>query len=158
MFREMRRSRQKLGEQECLRILEQGSFGVLAVLGDEGYPYAVPLSYVYRDGKIYFHCAREGHKLDAIRNCSRVSFCVVGQDEVHPEAYTTYFRSAVAFGKAKILEEEEKKKAILLLAEKYCPEERDGWEEAIRREWKPLCVVEITVEHLTGKQAIELIK
>ena len=130
MFREMRRKRQQLSEKEAAAVLERGTSGVLAVLGDGGYPYAVPLSYVYQDGKIYFHCAGSGHKLDGIRNCDKVSFCVIDQDEVHPEKYTTYFRSVIAFGKARILEEDEKRKAILLLTEKYCPKEghREGVE------------------------------
>ena len=66
MFRKMRRFKQQLSEEECLEILKTAKRGVLAVLGDEGYPYAVPLDFVYEDGKIYFHCAKEGHKLDAI--------------------------------------------------------------------------------------------
>ena len=158
MFREMRRKRQQLSEKEAAAVLERGTSGVLAVLGDGGYPDAVPLSYVYQDGKIYFHCAGSGHKLDGIRNCDKVSFCVIDQDEVHPEKYTTYFRSVIAFGKARILEEDEKRKAILLLTEKYCPKQREDWGKAIEREWKPLCMVEIQVEHMTGKQAIEMVK
>ena len=85
MFREMRRNRQQLSEEESLAVLERGTSGVLAVLGDEGYPYAVPLSYVYRNGKIYFHCAKSGHKLEALKHCGKVSFCVVDQDQVKPE-------------------------------------------------------------------------
>ena len=159
MFREMRRKKQQLSREETEGLLEKGTSGVLAVLGDGDWPYAVPLSYASREGKIYFHCAGSGHKLDAVRNCQKVSFCVVGQDQVIPEKYTTCFRSAIAFGRARILEEDaEKRKAILLLAEKYCPEQRAGWREEIDREWKNLCLVEITVDHLTGKQAVELRK
>ena len=156
MFREMRRNNQMLEESESIAVMERGTSGVLAVLGDSDYPYAVPLSYVYKEGKIYFHCARTGHKLEAIRKCEKVSFCVIDQDQVAPEEYTTHFRSVIAFGRARILEGEEKKKAALLLAEKYCPEQRDGWEAAVAREWKPLCAVEIAVEHMTGKQAREM--
>lgn len=79
MFRQMRRKRQELPREECLEILREGTSGVLALLGDGGYPYAVPLSYVYDGGKIYFHSARAGHKLDALRGCDRASFCVIGQ-------------------------------------------------------------------------------
>ena len=77
MFRDMRRKQQALPYEESVTILESASSGVLAVLGDEGYPYTVPLSYVYREGKLYFHCASEGHKLDAIRGCDKASFCVI---------------------------------------------------------------------------------
>ena len=158
MFRAMRRSRQQLSQEMCEAVLARGTSGVLAVLGDEGYPYAVPLSYLYTEGKIYFHCAREGHKLDAIRRCPQVSFCVVDQDQVHPEEYTTYYRSVIAFGKARVLEEEEEKRqAIRRLSLRYYPAAQpQQLEETIRREWAPLCLVEVEIQHLTGKEAREL--
>ena len=79
MFRQMRRNRQQLSRERCEEILSRATSGVLAVLGDEGYPYAVPLSYVYSEGKFYFHCARQGHKLDAIRREPKASFCVIDE-------------------------------------------------------------------------------
>ena len=85
MFREMRRKKQRLSAEACEAILAEGTSGVLAVDGDGGYPYAVPLSYVYQDGKLFFHCAKSGHKLDAVRRNPRASFCVIGQDRVVPE-------------------------------------------------------------------------
>ena len=85
MFREMRRKKQALRPEDCARILAQGTSGVLALLGDDGYPYAVPLSYVYHEGRIYFHSAMTGHKLDALRRCPKASFCVVDQDQMVPE-------------------------------------------------------------------------
>ncbi len=84
MFREMRRSRQALPQEECTSILDRGTHGVLALAGDDDYPYAVPISYVYADGKLFFHCAKTGHKLDAIARCAKASFCVVDQDQVAP--------------------------------------------------------------------------
>ena len=88
MFRDMRRKKQLLSPEESLQILENGTSGVLAVAGDDGYPYTVPLSYVYHDSKIYFHAAKSGHKIDAVRNCSKASFCVIGQDQIVPDKYT----------------------------------------------------------------------
>ena len=105
MFRPMRRFKQALSPEECRAVLERGTSGVLALSGDGGWPYAVPLSYVYADGKIYFHSAKSGHKVDAIRSCPRASFCVIDQDHIVPEEYTTYFRSVIAFGTVRILEE-----------------------------------------------------
>ena len=81
MFREMRRKRQLLSDKESIEILENGTSGVLALLGDDEYPYAVPISYVYDNAKIYFHGAKTGHKIDAIRKCSKASFCVIEQDD-----------------------------------------------------------------------------
>lgn len=160
MFREMRRKKQSLSSEECAAILEQGTSGVLALLGDEGYPYAVPLNYVYDGQNIYFHSAKTGHKLDAIRTHSRASFCVIGQDHIVPQEYTTYFRSVIAFGTIRILEDEvEKRKAIQALALKYAPEDREeNREAAIDREWTPLCMLELSIEHLSGKEAIELVR
>ena len=106
-FREMRRKRQQLSEETCVRILETSTSGTLALQGDGGYPYAVPISYVYVNGCLYFHSALSGHKVDAIKNCDKASFCVIEKDEVHGEEYTTYFRSVIAFGHIHIIEDEE---------------------------------------------------
>jgi len=158
MFREMRRKKQVLSKEECKLVLERGTSGVLAVLGEGGYPYAVPLSYVYADGKIVFHCAKQGHKLDAIAKNDKVSFCVVDLDDIQPERYTTYFRSVIAFGRARVLEEEEKRAAIEALAAKYTPDDPEGRKQEIEREYRALCVVAIEIDHLSGKEAIELVR
>ena len=108
MFRKMRRFKQQLSNDEALKILKNCKSGVLAVSGDDGYPYTIPLNFVYKDGKIYFHCAKNGHKLDAIKQNNKVSFCVIEKDEVDSEKLTTLFRSVVVFGKAEIMENKEK--------------------------------------------------
>ena len=159
MFRELRRGRQALPEAESLAILERGSHGVLAVLGDGGYPYAVPISYVYEDGKIYMHCAKSGHKLDAVRACEKASFCVVDQDEVVQAEFTSHYRSAIAFGRIReITDDAEKRRMVSLLARKYCPDlPQAEHDKAMERDWAPLNMLELTIEHLTAKQAKELI-
>lgn len=157
MFREMRRKRQLLPTEESVSILEKMTSGTLALHGDDGYPYAVPVSYVYADGKIYFHTAVKGHKVDAIQTNGKVSFCVVEQDDVKPAEFTTYFRSVIAFGKARILEGgNEKLSALRLLADKYSHGEA-GMEAEIAKGFNHLLMVEITVEHLTGKESIEFV-
>lgn len=160
MFRDMRRKDQVLSREECLAVLERGTSGVLAVQGDDGYPYAVPLSYAYEDGKLWFHCAREGHKLDAILRDPRVSFCVVDRDQVVPLEYTTYFRSVILFGKARVLEgPTEIRAALEKLALRYAPEDSEAHREAIlEKELPAVVMVEIAVEHLSGKEAIELVR
>ncbi|HIX77679.1 MAG TPA: pyridoxamine 5'-phosphate oxidase family protein [Candidatus Fusicatenibacter merdavium] len=160
MFREMRRKKQALSEKDCAAVLNRGTSGVLALLGEEGYPYAVPLSYVYDGEKLYFHSAKSGHKLDAVRSNPKASFCVIDQDQIIPEEYTTYFRSVIAFGTVRIVEEEEEKRsAIEKLALKYAPEDTaENRRNAIDREWAPLCMLEMTVDHLSGKEAIELVR
>lgn len=158
MFREMRRKKQLLSLEETTAILKRGTSGVLALSGDDGYPYAVPISYVYTEGKFYFHSAKSGHKLDAIRREEKASFCVIDQDQVVPEEYTTYFRSAIVFGRIRVLEDEEEKRgAIEELALKYAPDSTpEGRQHEIQREWAPLCMLEMTIDHITGKEAIEL--
>ena len=160
-FRPMRRNRQALSEEQIDTVLRRGSVGTLAVLGDGGYPYAVPLSYVYHNGRIYFHCAVSGHKLDAIRSCDRVSFSVIDQNEIVPAEFTTYYRSALVFGRARIVSDPaEIMDAMRALSAKYSPKES---EDAFRIEMKvsgaaSLCVLALEIEHKSGKQAKELIR
>lgn len=160
MFREMRRKRQALAAEEMADVLRKGTSGVLALSGDDGYPYAVPISYVYDGNKIFFHCAQSGHKLDAIHRNAKASFCVIDQDQIVPEKYTTYFKSVIVFGQIGVMEDEmEMRAAIEKLAIKYAPEDTAvGRKNAIDREWKPLCMLEMDIDHMTGKEAIELVK
>ena len=160
MFREMRRKRQALPLEQCEEVLRRGTSGVLALSGDGGYPYAVPISYCYDGSRLYFHCAKEGHKLDAIRREPRASFCVIDQDQVVPEEYTTYFRSVIVFGRVTVLEDDgAKRAAVEKLALKYAPADRAEHRlEYIAREWAPLCMLEMTVDHMTGKEAVELVR
>ena len=159
MFREMRRSALYLDKEECESILRNGSSGVLSVAGDDGYPYGVPISYVYEDGKIYFHCATTGHKLDAIAKNDKVSFCVIGQDQIVQELYTTFFLSVIAFGRARVLTDDaERRKALTTLALKYSPDFPDGIKPEIDLKLKGVTCVEITIEHMTGKGANKLLQ
>lgn len=160
MFREMRRKKQALSPEESAAVLYRGTSGVLALSGDGGYPYAVPLSYVFDGERLYFHCAKSGHKLDAIRREPRASFCVIDQDEVAPEQYTTHFRSVIVFGRLRVMEDEgEKREVIEKLAVKYAPDDTpENRQKAIGRDWEALCMLEMTPEHISGKAAIELIR
>lgn len=158
-MREMRRFKQALTPGQCGEILERGTFGVLAAAGDEGWPYAVPLSYVWRDGKVYFHCAAAGHKVDAIRADSRVSFCVVDRNQIVPEEYTTYYRSVIVFGRARILDDPaEKRRAIEALSQKYRPGFLEAMAAEIDGAWDRFLMVELAPERVTGKQARELME
>lgn len=154
----MRRKRQQLSEEESIGILVKASSGVLAVLGDEGYPYAVPLSYVYHEGRLIFHSAVAGHKVDAIRACDKASFCVIQQDLVSEEKFTTFFRSVIAFGRIRILEDDvQKLEAIRVLARKYSPHvSMENTNVEIQRGFPHLLMFVLEIEHLTGKQAKEL--
>jgi uncharacterized protein len=159
MFREMRRKKQLLSEAETIEILKSCTSGVLAVTGDNDYPYAVPVSYVYKDNKLFFHCAKAGHKIDGIERNDKVTFCVIDQDDVKQKTFTTHFRSVIVFGRAKILTEDSERHAVLeSLVEKYSPDYVKEGQQEIERDWNRVCLVEVTIEHITGKAAIEIFK
>ena len=155
MLPEMRRKTQQLPRAEAEEILRAGSSGVLALAGEEGYPYALPISYVYHGGRLYFHCATTGHKLNAIARCPKASFCVIAQDDVVPALYTTRYRSVIAFGTIRQLEDEQAMiTALDVLGRKYAPDLDPSAE--IAGSLHRVCVLEMTIDHLTGKEGIEL--
>ena len=153
MFRKMRRAAQGLTEAECMRILSGASHGVLALAGDEGYPYAVPISFALSDGRIVFHSALSGHKIDAVRRSGKASFCVVAEDDVVPEKYTTRYCSVIAFGRIAIVEDEDRKlRDIAAIALKYAPSvSRSVMDDTIRQSWNAFHILELDIEHITGK-------
>lgn len=171
-FREMRRKRQQLSEEESIAILQKATAGTLALLGDNDYPYAVPISYVYADGRLYFHSALSGHKVDAIRKCDKASFCVIEQDEVHPEKYTTFFRSVIAFGRIHIIEDEggthdvdniaggyhEKLATARIFGNRYNPNQEETLQKELESGLSRMLMIRFDIEHLTGKEAIELMR
>lgn len=158
-FREMRRKRQQLSEVESVALLKKATSGTLALLGDNGYPYAVPISYVYSEGKLYFHSALSGHKVDAIRNYDKASFCVIAKDDVQPEKFTTFFRSVIAFGRIHIIEDEvEKLKTARMLGNRYNPNHEEALQKELENGLPRMLMIRFDIEHLTGKEAKELVR
>lgn len=154
MFREMRRKKQALEYAECLRILNAGESGVLALCGDEGYPYAVPLNHVLMDNKIYFHCAAEGHKIDAIRRCDKASYCVIDADAVDSEELSTRFRSVVAFGRVCMVEDAElKRRALMAIGKRFAPANMQKAMREIDESLHRTGIIEMTIEHIAGKES-----
>lgn len=157
MFRAMRRNAQQLPQHETKRILQTATSGVLAVLGDGDYPYAVPMSYVYANGTLYFHSAVEGHKVDAVRRHPKASFCVIARDDVHPQTFTTHFQSVIVFGRVRIVEDEaEKRAAIEAIARRYAPAFHEKGRAEIEDSWNRMHLIALDPEHITGKEAREL--
>ena len=159
MFHKMRRNVQQLSQEESEAVLLRGTAGVLALAGDKAFPYAVPISYVYDGEHIYFHSATEGHKIDAIERNPNASFAVIDRDEVIPEKYTTAFRSVIVFGSIRIIgDDTEKRAAVRKLALKYAPDNTEQQHAAeIDGAWSRFCMLEMSIAHMTGKQAIELV-
>ena len=151
MFRKMRRFKQELSERECIEVLEREPRGVLAVHGEDGYPYALPMDYIYLDGKLYFHCAKEGHKLDAISEDNRVSFCVMDQGYREEGQWPLNIKSVVIFGKIRtITSAEETLNMVRQLGLKYYPTPEDV-EVEISKAISRVLILELTIDHMTGK-------
>ena len=155
MFRPMRRIKQQISEEACLEILRTAPRGTLAVLGDDGYPYAVPLDFAYADGCLYFHCAKEGHKLDAIRGCDKASFCVLGEGAQNPGEWWYYFTSVICFGRVTIIEDAETaREKLSLLGAKYMPTMEEVAADIAKNAPRAV-VLEMKIEHMTGKRVQE---
>jgi len=157
MFREMRRNRQLMSPADTQAVMARCTNGVLACLGDDNYPYAVPLSYVYFNNRIYFHTAKEGHKIDAMKKQPKVSFSVIDEDTVAGGKFTTYYRSAVAFGKARIAEENERLQALEALVEKYAGAEPEEAKRKAVTGCSDAYMIAIDIEHMTGKESMEYV-
>lgn len=154
MFKEMRKKDREVLGEDIEKILTNGEYGVLATVGENGYPYTVPLSYVYQDNSIYFHCAKEGHKLDNIEKNHKVSFCVVTDTEVLPGKFSTNYKSIIAFGEAKELTGVLKRDILFEFIEKYSQSFIEEGKRYIERAQDSAKIVEIKIEHITGKSRV----
>lgn len=153
MFREMRLKDQALSRAEIEDILAKTTHGTLALNGDDGYPYSVPVNFVYSDGKIYFHGISEGYKFDCMSRDDKVSFSVVGMEDVKSDKFTSDFSSVIIFGRVKILKErEEKLQAMYKMVGKFSPDHMEGGRKYAENGCEA-CGYEITIEHMTGKRA-----
>lgn len=160
MFRGMRRKKQQLLEEDILFILNNENAGVLSLFGDDGYPYGVPISYVYFNEKIYFHSAKTGHKIDSIKRNYKASFTVISKNDIVPEKYTTKYRSVIAFGRVRIIENiEEMYEYIYEMSKKFNPngsDENHNYE--IEKGIGSMVMIEFTIEDIKGKEGLELLK
>lgn len=157
MFRAMRRKDREIDLEAAESLLQNCRRGVLAVNGDGGYPYAVPVNYFYdSDGqKIYFHGARAGHKADALRACDKICFTVYGNEKVKEEEWAPFVQSTVVFGRCRFVDDEGRAMELLKkLAMKYYPNENLADEE-IARAGKAVQLFEIEIEHMSGKEIQE---
>lgn len=155
IVRTMRRFKQQLAAEDADIILRKGRYCVMAVSDHDGYPYAVPVNYVYDGASIYIHSAVRGHKIESLKRNPKCSLCIVDKDDVIAEEFTSYFRSVIVFGTARFIEQPDKKiEALRRLAEKYSP--GIDPEAEIARFIKTVSIVRIDIDSVTGKEAIEL--
>ena len=153
MFREMQRKKQQLSDEECIAILKSEPRGVLSVLGDDGYPYGVPINHYYceEDGHIYFHGGMTGHRIDAVKRCPKVSFCVYDSGYRREGEWALNIKSVIVFGQMKIVEDHDK---AMELSRELClkfTSDSAYAEEEIRRAGSMTLCLELIPEHMTGK-------
>jgi len=152
MFHLMRRRDRELTVPEAWELLRRAEWGVLSTLGEDGWPYGVPVNHVVVEGRIYIHCAQAGHKVENLAFESKVSYCAVANAEVQPAELATNFESAVVFGRAELVTEDiEKRQALEALLKRFAPQHPAEGAEAMRKEFGRTAVLRITPEHLTAK-------
>lgn len=153
MFRPLRRIKQQMNDKECISVLKNEVRGVLSVLGDNDYPYAIPMNFYYseNDNKIYFHGSRDGHKIDSIKKHDKVSFCVYDKGVLIDSKRGLNYKSVIVFGKIKILEDKEKTLDICRQISNKFNFEKEYIEEEIKKFAKFVTVLELTLEHISGK-------
>ena len=153
MFRGMRRFKQQIPEEECIELLKNELRGVLSVIGDQGYPYGVPLDHWYseKDGKLYFHGAKEGHKIDAITGCDKVSYCVMDKDYRKDGDWALNIRSVIVFGRMRIVTDDEKKREICTCICRKFTDDEAYLEQEMKNAFPRVCCLELDIEHMTGK-------
>ena len=154
MFRPLRRTKNLLPESQAKSLLRNEKRGILAVNGDDGYPYAIPVDYYYDGEKIYFHGAKSGHKVDALNKNNKVCFTVYGHEEFK-EDWAPYLQSTVVFGTCQLIEDRKlTEEKVRLLASKYYPS-KEEIEVEIHKAIRSTQLYEITIQHLCGKQIQE---
>lgn len=153
----MRRANRAIPDEAAKALLQQARRGVLAVNGDDGYPFAIPVNYFYdrEQGKIWFHGAKTGHKVDALKRSDKVCFTVYGNEHLEPDDWAPYVQSTVVFGRCCLVEDAAETEAkVRQLAQKYYPSAEEV-EAELAKAIRGVQLYEITVEHLTGKQIQE---
>ena len=152
MFRGMRRFKQELTKEECVNILMNEPRGVLSVIGEGGYPYGMVMNHWYHeaDGKLYFHGAKEGHKIDAIKSCDKVSYCVHDEGFRKEGEWALNIKSVIVFGRIRIVEDEEKIREICMNLYRKFDDDEDAPKHELTHLSRVMCL-ELTPEHMTGK-------
>lgn len=157
MFRSLRRIKQQLSQEDCISVLKNEVRGVLSVLGDNDYPYGVPVNFYYShtDNKIFFHGSREGHKIDAIKKHDKVSFCVYDKGTQIEGKHGLDYKSVIVFGRIKILEDREKTINIVRKLAEQFDFDKKYIDDEINKFAKFVTVLELTPEHICGKRVNE---
>ena len=153
MFRKMRRFNQQITDAECIEILKNTKRGVLSLLGEDGYPYGIPIDHWYceEDGRIYFHGAKEGHKIDAIKACDKASYCVYDEGFRKEGEWALNITSVITFGRIRLVEDEDTARKICTELVKKFTDDEDYLEKELQNAFPRVQCLELIPEHMTGK-------
>ena len=153
MFRKMRRFNQQITDAECIEILKNTKRGVLSLLGEDGYPYGIPIDHWYceEDGRIYFHGAKEGHKFDAIKACDKASYCVYDEGFRKEGEWALNITSVITFGRIRLVEDEDTARKICTELVKKFTDDEDYLEKELQNAFPRVQCLELIPEHMTGK-------
>lgn len=154
MFRETRKVNTVLDQEKCWEILDNNHSGVLSLISPTGYPYGVPMTYIVEDGKIIVHSSAKGHKIDCLKENSKVCFTVIDYDELSVDGVTNYYTSVICFGTASLVESnEEKFEYISKFTGKLVGKPMRPCMPAVKTGKFPMEIVVIDIEHISGKES-----
>lgn len=157
MFRELQRKNKQISMEECIELLKKETRGVLSVLGDDDYPYGMPMNHWYNeeDGKIYFHCGKSGHRLDALRKCNKVSFCTYDRGYREDGDWALHVKSVIVFGTIAIVEDMETIADVARKLSYKFTQDEEYIQNEIDKYAKETLLMQLTLEHICGKQITE---
>ena len=157
MFRELGRKKQQLSMEECVKLLREEKRGVLSVLGDEGYPYGTPMNHWYdeKDGCIWFHCGKQGHRLDALKNCDKVSFCVYDRGYREEGDWAFKVKSVIVFGRMEVVDDMDTIVDVATRLSRKFTQDEAYIQSEIQKYAKGTLLLKLTPEHICGKQVTE---
>ena len=157
MFRELGRKKQQLSMEECVQLLKEENRGVLSVLGDEGYPYGTPMNHWYDEerGIVWFHCGKVGHRLDALKNCDKVSFCVYDRGVPEEGGWALKVKSVIIFGRMEVVDDMDTIVDVATRLSRKFTQDEAYIQSEIQKYAKGTLLLKLTPEHICGKQVTE---
>lgn len=157
MFRELQKKNKQISMEECIELLKKETRGVLSVIGEDNYPYGMPMNHWYNEenGKIYFHCGKSGHRLDALRKCNKVSFCTYDRGYREDGDWALHVKSVIVFGTIAIVEDMETIADISRKLSYKFTQDEEYIQNEIDKYAKATLLMQLTPEHICGKQITE---
>ncbi|NBI62668.1 5-nitroimidazole antibiotic resistance protein [Clostridiales bacterium] len=153
MKREMYKKERQMSEADVIKACQSGNHGTLSMIGDDGYPYATPVNYIYIDGKIYIHSAKYGYKVDCVNRDNKVCFSAIINAKVEQSKFTAAFQSIIAKGKIHAVEDEgERRKVLEQFIYKLSPDFVENGMKFVDGAIGKTLLLCMDIEEMTGKE------